>query len=170
MSHLNYFVWSSNIIIKPAFFLHVNPEGLKMLDNSLLWQHLFCRLVFAHWSEHSCTSRQMRWRGGKKGPKTEYSSRCNRFNPFCQNRLRYFASLLECCISLLPPSRLFPLLQYGTLHFIVSLGSEAAELSCLCLYPRAHLPGGGIWSFIMDKTLRYAHVATTTYSGWKMGG
>lgn len=165
MSHLNYLFKVLILSFTLAFFLYVNPGGLKMLDNSLLRQRLLCRLVFAHWSEHSCASWRMRWRGGKKGPKTEYSSRCNRFNLFCQNRLRYFASPLECCISLLPPSRLFPLLQYGTLHFIVSPGSEAAALSCLCLYPGAHLPGGGIWSFIMDKTLRYAHVATSTYSG-----
>lgn len=87
-------------------------------------------------------------RGGWKAPKTEYSSLCNRFNLLCRNRLQYFASLLESCISLLPlsltppllPSRLSPSLQYGTLHFIVSLGSEEAATTCLCLISQCPPP------------------------------
>lgn len=61
MSHLNYFVWSSNITINPRFLL------ARCRINGLLCRRLSCRLVFfAHWPEHSCTSWQMRRRGGKK--------------------------------------------------------------------------------------------------------
>lgn len=76
-------------------------------------------------------------RGGV--PKTEYSLHCNRFNLFCQNRLRYFASLLECCT--LPPSLTYflspstpfsLLLQCGTLHFIVSPGGPGSMVLLHC--------------------------------------
>lgn len=92
----------------------------------VVWQRLLHPISSSLWSEHPCSSWQMRW---EKNLQTEYSPHCNRFSLLCQNRLQCFASLLESCVFLLPPSFILrlpllffsPLLQYGTLHFIVSL-------------------------------------------------
>lgn len=108
-----------------------DPRGYKY--QGMFWQWLLCPLSLSLWSEHSCTPWQMRWSGGKKrNPKTEYSSHCNRFNLFCQNRLRYFASLLECCIFLLPPSLIsllpLPFSHYCNMALSISLSVWTALL------------------------------------------
>lgn len=93
--------------------------------------------------------------GGREASKTEYSSLCNRFNLLCRNRLQYFASLLESCISLLPPSLLFSLPSSFPLAFphhcnmalSISLSVWAARRQrrlVFALHPSARLPGGGI--------------------------
>lgn len=79
-----------------------------------------------------------RW-GGKKNPQTEYSSHCNRFNLFCQNRLRYFASLLECCISLIPPSLSpFPIIAIWHSLFHCQSGQHGCSIDLFV--PIAHCP------------------------------